>query len=404
MNHPSAALLAAVFFIVIFFVIRDGLHIFEYISLEEYWARPLPPNGKPPEGYSPLESSLSPESCGKCHLEQYNEWKTSLHAKALSTGVLWQLHKMDQLSANKCLDCHAPLAEQKALMAIRMNWEYKPTEKLPQYVDPDLDKNGVICAACHVRKHVRYGPPPGHTYTASAHNGFRIRAFFEDSKFCIACHRSASSEEKTNGKLRMNTYEEWLSSSYSKKGITCQKCHMPQRRHLWRGIHDESMVRKAMSLKLNLENNKLLVTIKNVGAGHKLPTYMVPKIYIKLYQGETLLKEFTIGWMVDALDLSKEIFDRRIPPDSSISFYANIPDTDNSKSLIKLVVEVDPKEHYIRAFTTYLEKNKTTLDPYVSRLIQTTIEEFKKQRYVLIIKELTIKDLREGVILNGEPG
>jgi|GraSoiStandDraft_41_1057321.scaffolds.fasta_scaffold08411_9 hypothetical protein len=38
--------------------------------LARHWRRPIAPQGPAPEGFSPLERSLAPESCGTCHPNQ----------------------------------------------------------------------------------------------------------------------------------------------------------------------------------------------------------------------------------------------------------------------------------------------------------------------------------------------
>ena len=82
----------------------------------EHFRYPLPPMGEAPKSYEGAERSLLPESCGGCHPEQYEQWKTTLHAKSMSPGVYGQLVDMwraDPEQAQSCNECHAPLAEQQ---------------------------------------------------------------------------------------------------------------------------------------------------------------------------------------------------------------------------------------------------------------------------------------------------
>lgn len=81
--------------------------------LEKHWQDPLPPQGAPPAAFSALEASLSAQSCAQCHARQFEGWKDSLHSKAMGPGIGWQLKLMSQEQGNRCLRCHAPLAEQK---------------------------------------------------------------------------------------------------------------------------------------------------------------------------------------------------------------------------------------------------------------------------------------------------
>ena len=59
--------------------------------VEHFKQLPLPAQGPAPEGWSELETSLNPESCGACHPKQLAEWKTSWHAGAMGPGVTGQL-------------------------------------------------------------------------------------------------------------------------------------------------------------------------------------------------------------------------------------------------------------------------------------------------------------------------
>src|SRR5674476_516315 len=99
--------------------------------LARYWAWPLAPQGEPPPEFSNLEASLAPESCGACHPEQYGDWRTSLHSHSIGPGILWQFRVLSQDESNSCLRCHAPLAEQKALMALQQGWTNAPKSPAP---------------------------------------------------------------------------------------------------------------------------------------------------------------------------------------------------------------------------------------------------------------------------------
>ena len=78
-----------------------------------YWDRPLAKQGEAPQAWIEIERSLAPGACGECHMRQADEWRTSLHAKAFSPGLVGQLLTFDAAGTARCMDCHAPLAEQK---------------------------------------------------------------------------------------------------------------------------------------------------------------------------------------------------------------------------------------------------------------------------------------------------
>ncbi len=124
--------------------------------LARHWRRPIPPQGPAPDGFTPLERSLSPENCGACHPAQLADWSTSLHAKSMGAGVMGQLAEMkrtDPDDARSCLTCHAPLAEQSE----QIEGPRGPAAN-PDF-DAGLQRQGLVCAACHVRRHERFGPP-----------------------------------------------------------------------------------------------------------------------------------------------------------------------------------------------------------------------------------------------------
>ena len=55
---------------------------------EEYWERPIPLQGRAPDSFSSLESSLHPKDCGACHQSQYADWSGSLHSIAVGPGLM----------------------------------------------------------------------------------------------------------------------------------------------------------------------------------------------------------------------------------------------------------------------------------------------------------------------------
>ncbi|MBK6742366.1 MAG: hypothetical protein IPG66_05050 [Hydrogenophilales bacterium] len=127
--------------------------------LAQHWNDPVPAQGDPPNSFSAIEASLDPKACGSCHTEQYQQWQNALHSHTMGPGIRWQFELLGQNETNRCLRCHAPLAEQKALVARQMGWPNAPAAALPDYVPADLADTGLSCAACHVRGHQRFGPP-----------------------------------------------------------------------------------------------------------------------------------------------------------------------------------------------------------------------------------------------------
>ncbi len=360
--------------------------------LRQHWQHPLPPQGTPPSHFSALEASLDPAACGQCHRPQFEDWQQSLHSQTMGAGVLWQFRLMSQQDANQCMNCHAPLAEQKALMAIEHGWSGAPAQPPPDYVPDALGHGGLVCAACHVRAHERFGPPAETSTKMSApHGGFTPSAAFEDSRFCASCHQFPDDGPRTAGKLREDTWRQWQASAFAERGETCQSCHMPDRRHQWQGIHAPHMVEQALTPTLAVTAEQVTATLTNTGAGHDFPTYMVPKVTAQLVwigDTEVLLKEAVIGWQVDVF-LETESFDTRIPAGGSISLSAALPAQRDATqpAHIELRLQVAPREHYERTFLSVLAQAEQ-LDEGTLALLQQAYDEARATRYdVLLLSE-----------------
>jgi hypothetical protein len=299
--------------------------------LERHWRMPIAPQGEAPASFAPLERSLAPRDCGACHPAQYEDWRDSIHARSMGPGIAGQLVEMarrDPGGARACLVCHAPLAEQSPLARRAGGLEANPA------FDPALQRQGVVCATCHVRGHQRFGPPPRPgaqglrvPRASLPHNGATYVTAYERAEFCAACHQFGPSGPVLNGKPLENTYEEWRTSPAARRGLSCQDCHMPDRRHRWRGIHDPEMVKSGVRVSLALDRARYrpgqrlraTVTVASVNVGHHFPTYVTPRVVVRAVLldrgGEPIAAtalEGVIGRQVP-LDLSRELADTRIP-------------------------------------------------------------------------------------------
>lgn len=211
-------------------------------------------------------------TCATCHPLQFADWSRSRHAMTLSPGLWAQMQERD--GGGDCLRCHAPLAEQAD--------------------DAYLRADGVTCAACHVRAGETFGPAPAPgtllplvSGAGPVHGRVQTRPFFEQSQFCAGCHHfQDGAAPLVAGTTLQNTYEEWRNSRAAREGRTCQTCHMPDRRHFFRGIHDPETVRRAVRWTFDAEPRgrdvKARMTLTNIGAGHYLPTYVVPEIWMRI--------------------------------------------------------------------------------------------------------------------------
>ena len=303
-----------------------------------YWQRPIPLQGSPPDTFSPLDTSLDPATCGNCHPQQYADWQTTVHSGAYSPGLSGQLVNWEANSyqfVRDCLVCHAPLSEQSAQVP-----DTSGTLVSNPYFDSSLQHRGLVCAACHVRGWNRYGPPRRDgsvepSPAGSPHGGVTRTPFFEDSRFCAGCHQFEF--PAPNGKSLQNTYSEWASSRYAAEGIGCQDCHMPDRRHLWRGVHDSTMVRNGVTIELTKDvSDGVALRVTNSGTGHRFPTYVTPEIWLRIelldserraMDGATVelplrrvVGSGSGGWT--------EVSDTRLPPDSSVTLTVAVDQSD----------------------------------------------------------------------------
>jgi hypothetical protein len=321
--------------------------------LRQHFPLYIPAQGKAPEAWSDLEKQIQPEACGKCHERQYNDWKESLHHKGMGSTVLGQLLDMEldaPVLAITCQRCHAPLAEQIPYL--------EKGVRNPDFVEGFREK-GLTCAACHVRAHVRNGPPARRsgTETGGPHNGFQVHTEYESPTFCASCH-DFEGAGGMHGKLIQETAQEWRRTEFAAQGITCQNCHMPDRRHLWKGIHDPEMTRKAVSIQLETmppesPSAPLTATLSltNVGAGHRLPTYIEPQIVLSLEQldakGKPIPNTRAEGIIARKVteEMDKEVFDTRLMPGETYHLEYRKPMSPKAKTLLARV-EVWPDEAY----------------------------------------------------------
>jgi len=366
--------------------------------LEHHWAYPVPAQGKPPASFSPLEASLDPASCGECHADQFAQWRSSLHSHTMGPGIRWQLQIADMKTAQSCLRCHAPMTEQLALLSQQRGWS-KTNSAPPEYIPKNLHQQGLVCVACHVRAHTRHGP------TASkldadrhVHGGFEEHQAFSDSRFCANCHQFAKDGPRINGKLRENTYQEWLATDFAKQGQNCQSCHMPQRQHIWRGIHDAEMTRSALTIELSAEPDangayQMQAAVTNSGAGHYFPTYMVPEIVLHLEVLDTHkqvreLARQVVAWRSN-LALTEEIFDQRLAAGETLKLNGELQNTGQYRQL-RLRISVAPRQHYVRTFEDYLKHNQHQLQSDTLALLHESIREAKSVEYEFIAAELSL--------------
>jgi len=338
--------------------------------LARHWKTPIPPQGRAPAGWSALERSLVPDACGSCHPLQFSDWSGGIHARSMGPGIAGQLAEMiktDPASARSCPACHAPLAEQSPTLIGPRGVVTNPD------FDPALRERGVVCASCHVRNYQRFGPPrrdgslaPRAPRATLPHGGVTRTPTFLASEFCASCHQFAPDGFAVNGKLVQNTYEEWKASPAAREGQQCQDCHMPDRRHLWRGIHDPDMVKSGVGVDLSVAPRAAdadltaTLTITSVRVGHYFPTYVTPRVVARLSLVDSAdavvagsVEEKAIGREV-TLDLTREIADTRIPPGGRVELAYRRRLDGNTPVRLRASVTVYPDHFYTGFFEAIL--------------------------------------------------
>jgi hypothetical protein len=274
----------------------------------------------------------------------------------MGPGLLGQLRDYaadDRAGHQDCLRCHAPLAEQADALVAELEGKVS--------AGAGLHRQGLVCAACHVRQHTRYGPPrrdgsvpePG---VALPHAGWTPTDAFGDARFCGACHQFDDDGYALAGKLLENTLAEWQASRFAREGVSCQQCHMPDRRHLWRGIHDPEMTRSGVTvetLATTVDGGNLSggLVVRNSGTGHHFPTYLTPRIVFEGFQVDAAgseLPDTRVEWWIAravTLDLSEELFDSRIPADEERELAYAMPRAAMAVAL-QMTLRVEPDAFY----------------------------------------------------------
>jgi hypothetical protein len=346
--------------------------------VRRHWRQPIPPQGPAPARFTALEASLHPEACGTCHVAQYADWRTSLHAAAMGPGVAGQLVEMaesDPAGATGCYACHGPVAEQSPLVrAPRGRADAPAGFTVNPAFDPVLRGKGVVCAGCHVRSHERFGPPRRDgSLTSPApreslpHAGATRTPAFLAAEFCRGCHQFGPDGPSLGGKLLQDTYAEWKASRFAREGVQCQDCHMPDRRHLWRGIHDPDMVRSGLTIAAGAEAPRyrpgdtatVTLAVESTRVGHAFPTYVTPRVVLRaelLDAGGTVVpgsrEEQVIAREIE-LDLSREFSDTRLWPGQRAELrYRRRLDAEGQRVRVSVVVE--PDAFYARFFEVLL--------------------------------------------------
>ncbi len=258
----------------------------------------------------------SPQTCRQCHPREYREWRESYHAKALSTPTfraMFTIHNLEEPDRpDKCLYCHAPeaklLGNEEELKKRVLEGKVKDGE------------HGITCVICHsitdapetgdstvpVRLEVPSLPP---------YHKVRRDRLTTSERLCSSCHNYNSGHRGDVPCCTIN--REWRVTSFARKGISCQSCHMRDRMgvkvpslwgrikrslfaltyldrymddrdrvsHRFPGPRDPDFLRKGveMVLKLSRDGDKVTARVEVLNrAGHRIPNGCPPRTRIVL--------------------------------------------------------------------------------------------------------------------------
>ncbi|WP_447600058.1 hypothetical protein [Nitrospira sp. Nam80] len=317
-------------------------------GLRSDYARAIPLQ-KVPEGLT----SLKAESCGQCHREIYEEWKTSIHSRSYQ-DPFFQAYWTKDKRIWVCLNCHTPLENQQPTLVkdIPRGRVEKAHQETNPHFDAEYQKEGVTCAACHVRDGAILGPYDD----SAAPHPTKFDPSFRTTEICYRCHNVVSGPAQFYNVGPCGTYAEYEGKVFMKeRGFICQSCHMPEidrpvaengpirrgRQHLWRGGHDPDMVKRAVAIQVTAtpsvpkpgEDLNVTLTLLNAGAGHKIPTgdpdryFTVEFEVVNRNGGRIAQQQSTMGRWIMWQPAIVELYDNRLLPLASrdYPFTARLP-------------------------------------------------------------------------------
>lgn len=335
-----------------------------------YWNTPIPLQG----------GELSAASCAGCHAAQFSDWSRARHAMAMGPGVWAQMNDQPE-SSGMCARCHTPLRD--------------------QWTDAYLSADGVSCSGCHSRGGQKFGPPRLPTTIAplvsqypAPHGPVNTRDFFESVDFCAGCHQFTEGRAPSvNGSFLQNTVEEWRRSRAAREGKTCQTCHMPDRRHLFRGIHDPDTVRAGAQWHFDarLSGGRVAsrMTLTNTNTGHAFPTYVVPEVWMRI----EMAGRYGVGPVVAERLISRqvvfergewtELSDTRLDQDETATLDYNGPIPPGTVAIVGSVI-VRPDAFHVVSLARHLRDSRS---PASRRSYEQALVEMRSSDYVLFREE-----------------
>jgi len=317
-------------------------------------AEPAP--ASPAPGGAPYRTAAQ---CGTCHHAIYEEWKASMHGQAMSDYLYLELPTE---RSEECIRCHAPVPIRDVDFDV-------PIARL------DRREDAVSCLSCHQAGDHMAGPSEG--MEDAPCRPIHDPAQENVVKMCFGCHN------------QHDTGTEWLNSAYgphaaeprARPPTSCLDCHMPvvtrpiveggkprrSHRHTWPGGHDLALLQKAAEIEVAVEpleggGKRFRVWVKNVGAGHNIPTdarHRSFDTYVKLWDagGNVILDPLDPAQQRQAhaavyrkFYRNSGVRDTQIPPLARISTleaskgYVDVPEAKRGRGEAWLVYRLTPDD------------------------------------------------------------
>jgi hypothetical protein len=225
-----------------------------------------------------------------------------------------------------------------------------------------------------------------------------VRTFFEESDFCGSCHQFARGEAPlVHGTSLQNTVEEWKRSRAAREGRTCQTCHMPDRRHYFRGIHDPETVRAALGWSFDARSAggrvAARMTLTNVDVGHAFPTYVVPQVWmrIELVDDQGAIRGSSERLVARTVSFAagewSQVADTRLFPDQTATLTYDGPIPPGVRTAVGRVI-VLPDAWHAESFRDRLSKAKPG---EARRYSAAALDEVQKTGYTLFGLERSLR-------------
>lgn len=256
-------------------------------------------------GSQSYENFETPEYCGQCHDNFYQQWSQAMMSKCYT-------HEWDEIEYFKLAVPHAEKDEKVAEVKDGCNGCHAAISYLSGDTPPPPPEEGsranesTSCEVCHNITGFTGDTPYNFNYTVDAgktkyssrigqtkspNHEIKQNELFSKGEFCGICHNEKSPYDV----WVKSTHLEWKEGPYSAEGVQCQDCHMPKaksktakmgseypdaRQHLFHGAHDPGKVRGTIELRIQPDIREtqmgmpvvFTVALFNQKTGHKFPT------------------------------------------------------------------------------------------------------------------------------------